>query len=302
MLDSLRQIAKRVPAARTLYYYLRHERHRLRLSYSRAEIDPSKVIWIFCASRSGSTWLRQMLSDTLPSEVWEEPKVGMLFGGFYYRAREGQLASTEFVMGDPLRETWLSSIRRFTLDAAAASHPAMTASKYLVTKEPDSALGAPLLSQALPESRMVVLLRDPRDVVSSALDAARSWMDQGARAGLPYRNPDAFVRQTAQGYARQMGAALAAYENHQGPRALVRYEDIRGDALPTMRTLCAELSLPDMGLENAVNARAWEAVAAKKGTGQFYRKASPGSYSEDLSPKQVSIVEKECEEVLGRFY
>lgn len=302
MLEPFRQRARRIPAARTLYYFLRRERHKLQLSYSRPEINPTKMVWIFCPSRSGSTWLRQMLSDALPSEVWEEPKIGLLFGGFYHRARDEQLASPEFVLGEPLRERWLASIRRFTLDTAAALHPAMTAAKYLVVKEPDSALGAPLLSAALPESRLVILSRDPRDVAASALDAARNWMDQGARARLPHRKPDAFVRQNARTYARQMAAALAAYEAHAGPKALVRYEDLRADALSTMRTLCADLSLPDTDLEATVTARAWESLAAKKGAGRFYRKASPGSYSEDLTPEQVRIVERECGETLGRLY
>ena len=45
-------------------------------------------------------------------------------------------------------------------------------------KEPDGAVGAQLMMEALPESRMVLLVRDPRDVASSALDATKEggWM------------------------------------------------------------------------------------------------------------------------------
>ena len=45
-------------------------------------------------------------------------------------------------------------------------------------------MGAPLLMEALPESRMILLVRDPRDVAASTLDAAKeggwlhSWVDE----------------------------------------------------------------------------------------------------------------------------
>jgi hypothetical protein len=69
----------------------------------RLGVNPENVLWIFSTARSGTTWLRGMLADLLAgSEVWEEPKVGQLFGDFYERA---QLGSTDFVMGDPTPAT-----------------------------------------------------------------------------------------------------------------------------------------------------------------------------------------------------
>src|SRR3712207_6950789 len=46
-------------------------------------------------------------------------------------------------------------------------------SDYLVVKEPNGSIGAPLLMEALPESRMILLVRDPRDVAASSIDARR---------------------------------------------------------------------------------------------------------------------------------
>jgi hypothetical protein len=39
--------------------------------------------------------------------------------------------------------------------------------------EPKGSVGAPLLTEALSESRMILLVRDLRDVISSLLDATR---------------------------------------------------------------------------------------------------------------------------------
>ena len=43
-------------------------------------------------------------------------------------------------------------MRNFVLEAAGASSPYITPRHYLIVKEPDGAIGAPLLMEALPES------------------------------------------------------------------------------------------------------------------------------------------------------
>ena len=139
---------------------------------SRESIDPGRMVWIFGSGRSGSTWLRSMMGELGGARVWEEPMVGRLFGEFYARAPKDNLRSADFVMGDPIRRGWISSIRNFVLDGARYSNPRLGAGEYLVIKEPNGSVGAPLLMEALPESRMILLLRDPRDVVASVLDAA----------------------------------------------------------------------------------------------------------------------------------
>ncbi|MGI8860224.1 MAG: hypothetical protein ACR2HO_08750, partial [Rubrobacteraceae bacterium] len=64
-------------------------------------VRPENMIWIFGSGRSGSTWLRSMMSDMERHRVWEEPMVGQLFGVFHKQAQEGQLRSANFIMGEP---------------------------------------------------------------------------------------------------------------------------------------------------------------------------------------------------------
>ena len=59
----------------------------------------------------------------------------------------------------------------------------------------------------------------------------------------------------------------------------MRYEELRADALGTMRRLYAELGIAvDEGeLVRAVQEHAWENVPEKeRGEGTFYRRATPG--------------------------
>jgi sulfotransferase family protein len=319
----IRRTVKRSPALKKAYYSSRSLLHSARLKALHrgslaggepAGLDPSKVIWIFCVWRSGSTWMRAMLADLLPCRVWEEPKVGRLFGAFYEKAQPGQRVSTNFVLGDPTRPTWTRALRRFVLETASASHPSITPAEYLVVKEPGGAIGAPLLMDALPESRMVLLVRDPRDVVASALDAAKkgSWRYENLDADLRKRRErqaargfTPFVKETANNYLRQIGAAKRTFDAYAGPKALVRYEDLRVDPLREMSRLCSDLRLPvkEESLARVVGKHSWENVPEKeKGPGKFYRKAEPGGWGEDLTPRQIEIVERITAPLIAEFY
>ena len=274
-------------------------------------VNPANIVWIFCTSRSGSTWLRSMLEDIAPGETWEEPKVAKLFGGFYESALEEQLNSTNFVMGNPTRESWISSIRNFVLDAAWACNPSLRADQYLLVKEPDGATGAPLMMEALPESRMLLLIRDPRDVASSALDATKGggWMYEASRTTggkvRSERKPAIFVKRRSKTYMRQITNAKRAYDAHEGPKALVRYEDLRADTLGTMRRLCKELAIPvgEEHLTRVIEKHSWENISTReKGEGKFYRSATPGGWREDLTPEQATTVESITAPLLEEFY
>lgn len=276
-------------------------------------VNPENIIWIFCSSRSGSTWLRRIMAEFDEHKVWEEPKIGRLFGDFYDKAQKGQLGSTDFIMGNPTRKGWIRSIRNFILDGAHYAHPFLNHRHFLVIKEPDSSAGAPLIMEALPESRMIFLVRDPRDVAASALDATKkgSWMYEMAdkadwkREDRADRKPDNFVQGRANAYLRQISSIKEAYDAHEGRKVLVRYEDLRADTLGSMKRIYSALEIPVEveTLARAVERHSWENIPKKeKGEGRFYRKAAPGGWREDLTPDQVEIVEDITAPLLKEFY
>ena len=118
-------------------------------------------------------------------------------------------------------------------------------------------------------------------------------------------DPDAFVRRRAFEYLHTVSTGLAAQRVHRGPRALVRYEDLRRDALGGMRDLCAELEIEAAGddLARIVDARGWDAIPdSEKGPGRFHRKGIVGSWKEDLSPEQAEAVVEIAGSIIDEFY
>jgi hypothetical protein len=269
-------------------------------------IDPADLIWIFGTARTGSTWLSAMIGTLDNNVEWREPYVGALFGSFYYEGPFSRLRVREqTIMNDHHRDTWLTSIRTFVLDGAAARFPRFAERGYLVVKEPNGSVGAPLLMEALPESRMILLVRDPRDVVASVLDAATTPGSWGG-GGRAYNGiPNDLVRQRSKLYLRAVGNSKQAYELHKGPKAFVKYENLRADTVSVLEQICSalEVQVSSKDIARAVKRHSWENIPEeKKGQGKFYRKGIPGSWREDLSPEQIDIVEEITAPLLEEFY
>lgn len=282
------------------------------LTRDAAGIRPENIIWMFGFGRTGSSWLGTMLGDLDGYAIWSEPFVGEIFGSAYFlRAWDWQRKRPHFAMSQQYEDVWLGSMRTLVLDGAKARFPGMTAEHTLVIREPHGSVGAPLLMRALPESRMIFLVRDPRDVTASALDAQRkgSWtsqfIDRGGKPTLADTDPDEFVRRHAGKCLLNIGKASEAYRAHAGSKVLVRYEDLRADTLGELDRICAALriSLEPAELRATVEKHAWDNVpAAEKGAGKARRKATPGGWREDLTAAQARTVEDIAAPVFREFY
>jgi Sulfotransferase family len=277
-------------------------------------VRPENLVWIFGTARTGSSWLSAIMGEIEGYSRWHEPLVGHLFGNLYYERAGHRSEDEHFILGARYRDLWLGTVRRFVLDSAAVRFPEVAGGGYLIIKEPQGSMGAPLLMEALPESCMILLVRDPRDVVASNLDAHKegTWTTDLMRKGgkekppsLAESRPDAFVKGQARRYVRDVGNAKKAYDAHRGFKVLVRYEDLRTDTLETMKRIYSALELPvdEGGLARAVEKHSWEKIPAEqKGEGKFHRKAKPGGWKEDLTSEQAEIVEGVAGSLLRELY
>jgi hypothetical protein len=86
---------------------------------------------------------------------------------------------------------------------------------------------------------------------------------------------------------------------------LVRYEELRADTLSVMRHayFALNISVSEEELLRTVEKHSWENIPSEqKGQGKDRRKGTPGSWREDLTPRQVRIVEEITAPLLKQFY
>src|SRR5215203_3889750 len=269
-------------------------------------IRPENLVWMFGVARTGSSWLGAMMGELEGHAMWNEPYVGDVFGYAYYmRGGEQQRQRRAYILSDAYKEAWIRSLRTFVLEGVNARFPELGENGYLVIKEPNGSVGAPLLSEALPESRMILLVRDPRDVVASLLAAQRKGSWGAGDDPLADTDPDEFVRQRARMYNASFGKAWEAYEAHTGRKAAIRYENLRYDTLVELERVYTTLGIPveRERLREVVEKHAWENIPEKqKGPNKPRRKARPGGWKEDLTPEQARMVEEITTPTMNEFY
>ena len=163
-----------------------------------------------------------------------------------------------------------------------------------------------MLLDATPESRMMFLIRDPRDVIASRLDAfgEGGWTGQD-RDYSTTEKLNAQTKRLAEDYLKVVSQVQKAYESHPGKKAIIRYEDLRYDTINVLKAMYDALKVEadEAQIEAAVVKHSWTRLPEeKKGKDKFFRKAQPGSWREDLSPEQIKLIEDITGPILSKYY
>jgi hypothetical protein len=222
---------------------------------------------------------RQILGKPEGRVLWREPFFGVVPGFRNNLANKEYINSDRVLLGEPHKNVWVRSMRKLFLDVGQARFPGISPEHYLVVKEPNGSMSAPLILEVFPESKLVFLVRDSRDVVASLLDAARkgSWYgyeryeasvaDAVLRNGdfltSEHRSDEEFVEQLAKNYVTNLNAVKEAYARHpNGSKVMIRYEDLRKYPLNCIERIHGALRIEtdDAQLKSAVERYAWENI------------------------------------------
>jgi hypothetical protein len=278
------------------------------------QANEHRIAWIMGSSRSGSTWLLKMLRELRELVGVDDPHLGHHLGvwrpqpiAWATATQRPELKTLtelkrdkpDFFFSDRYREAWLPALgdlirARF---GAQLEEQAVTDSPRLIVKEPGSH-AAELIFDAFPDSRLIFLVRDGRDVVDSWLDAYRrgSWaIEEGAFAVAP-EGRTALVEWLSSVWAYRTRAVAAAFaERLDDARVLIRYEDLLDSPARELARICDLLELEATpGELAAIAARhAFDNVDdAKRGEGHEIRAAAPGSWRRNLQPEESLAMEE----------
>jgi hypothetical protein len=271
-----------------------------------------RLIWIFGSPRSGSTWLMTMLIYLLDAFGVNEPLIGAHLA-----------VPVSPVVGQPLPDdptladlrgnnlsyffakskahVWRPPLRRLLLQRLADGS---RRGQWIVVKEPNGSLAAPVLMATLPRSRLLVLFRDGRDVVDSWLDGWSSgWLTSTFRATVSDR--EKFLYNAAGRWVRFTEAVRAAFDAHPAHlRISAKYETLRENPQRELRHLLGWLgeSGNDDRVAEVVERTAFEAIPeTERGPGHFARSATPGLWREHFNEEEQALLSSVMGPTLNRL-
>ncbi len=251
-----------------------------------------QVAWIIGCGRTGSTWLAELLGDLPKIRRWHEPYFGRFFRHVAEHPEDLDRRASFFFR--PHHRTWLEGLRQLFFQMVRARYPQF-GRHALVVKEVNTPELYPWLRVLFPQGRVLLLVRDPFDILDSYLDLQKpgSWNQTFGDAKSP--NMAARVRQTALHIRDCLLQALRTYEDFpDSQRLLIQYEDLLRDPQPHLLSCGKLLSVP-------VTAEAAQAAVERRsfsryeqtGTLQFRRKGQAGGWtsSENLTAEVQEIAE-----------
>jgi hypothetical protein len=284
-----------------------------------------RIAWIMGSSRSGSTWLLEMLGELSGTVTIDDPHIGHHLGVWRPLAlawatacerpvlgelRELKREKDDYFFSDRYRDQWMPALRdliraRFAAqlaDAPEFPHGPAT----LIVKEPGSQ-AADLLFDAMPASRLIFLVRDGRDVVDSWLHAYRegSWAISEGAYPVKANGRQALIEWLASVWSYRMRTVAAVFSRlRDDQRVLVRYEELLDEPERELGRICEALAIAadEADLRRVGAEHEYEAVGAQdRGPLRAVRAAEPGGWRQSMSLAEQEAMAAIMDSELERF-
>ena len=285
------------------------------------EDHEDRLVWVMGSSRSGSTWLTRMLASIRGATCIDDPHLGHHLGTWrpisiaWATAAERPKLTTlpalkrqeeNYFFSDRYRDAWMPALRdlvraRF---GAQLAERAEGSAPYLFVKEPGSQ-PAQLIFDAFPDSRLVFLLRDGRDVVESWLDAyvEGSWAIEGGAFPVADEGRLPLIRWLSTVWVFRVEAVAEAYGRlAPGGRVMVRYERLLDDPAGELRRICATCGIECDDLEAVADQHRFSRISpGERGSGRPARAASPGGWRKTMGAREQQAMHEIMGPTLARL-
>ncbi len=271
------------------------------LSEEEEQILEKNLVWLLGVGRSGTTWLGTQLLSYNTFFV-DESQIGLHLGSITNGMQEKQIRnfetygdSADYIFGKMYKDTWGYYLKKLILYRFYSQFRDL--SKKIIIKEPSASMVADILSDVLPNSKMIFLVRDGRDVVDSTVDAFKknTWLTKTGVIPRTEKDRKGFIHNVSRGWLKRNQIMLDAFQNHKNEnKILIRYEELLENTYENLKKIYefmgVEISKNE--LEKLIDKFSFKNIPKdQKGSGKFVRSASPGKWKENFTDEEITIME-----------
>jgi len=259
------------------------------------------LVWIFADRRSGTTWLKELLSFN--TKIMDEPLIGLHLGRYCFvpnnikRTFEVQCNRPDYFFSKSYKEVWNYFLRKLILNRIHNQFHNLT--EKVIIKEPTGSVSTDILAECLPNSKIILLLRDPRDIIDSKVDEVTKggWelkLKKEMRQPLTDKTRIERIKKTASLWIGLMEILMKTYKKRSKDLTyLLHYEDLLANTSQELQKLYQFLGI-DIGekkLNDIIEKYSFKNIPDnKKGQGKFRRFASPGKWKENFNDEEQEIM------------
>jgi hypothetical protein len=220
--------------------------------------------------------------------------------------RELKREHDDYFFSDRYRDAWMPALRdlvraRF---GAQLADGATSGEPRLFVKEPGSQ-PAQLFFEAFPESRLVFLLRDGRDVVESWVDAydEGSWAIDGGAFPVSDEGRLPLIRWLSTVWTYRVETVAEVYGRlASDARVMVRYEQLLDDPAGELARICETCGVEGCDLDAVAERHRFSRISpGERGSGRPARAASPGGWRETMSSSEQQAMHEIMGSTLSRL-
>jgi len=266
------------------------------LTEEEENILESKLVWILGANRSGTTWLgRQLELDD--NFLMNEPLIGEHLGISFLRmnelVREHDVNKNrdDYFFSEKYKNEWRFYLRKLVLNRIYSQFKNI--SKNVIIKEPNGSVGSDIISEFIPNSKIIILLRDPRDIIDSRLDALseEGWSAKKGWIAISEKNRIEFIKREALKWVQLVKVLMKVYENHQkNNRIILKYEELRVNTFEVLQKIFnfIDSNMDEKKIKKIIDTLSFEKIPSKeKGAGKRKRIAKPGKWREQFNQEEI---------------
>lgn len=268
--------------------------HPVTIADPEARIAGKQLVFLVGAPRSGTTWLQLLLSGSDKVATTLETMLFSHYMSSLFKAWDNLSSGSHLGLHKMLSpQEYFLLLRQFAAAALARVTDDKPTATVILEKTPSHTLCLPYILRLFPEAHIIHIIRDPRSVVASMLDANKDWGHDFTDSSVP-GNCAIWSRHVMAG--RHEGAAARHYVE-------VRYEQLKSHPRETLQPLFNTIGVDVTPAEiDGIIARfdlrrvqSQPPVQGRLDLSQvperFFRKGVSDGWKQDLTPAQARLIE-----------